>query len=86
MLTQQLISILCQRPRDEYTSDRTYYKVDVGLTDIPTDIPKDALEVYLSDNRIRNITANTFFGLFECVLLNLKYNRISHVDPMVWVI
>ena len=81
MLTRQFVSILCRRPRDEYTSDRSYYKVDAGLTDIRTDIPKDVLEVSLSDNMIRNITANSFSGLSECVILNFQRNRISEVEP-----
>ena len=37
--------MMCQRTLDEYTSERRYYKWDLGLTAIATEIPADALEV-----------------------------------------
>ena len=39
--------IVCQWTRDAYTSERKYYKDFLRLTTIPTNIPKDAVQVYL---------------------------------------
>ena len=81
LLTQQYKSTLCEdwfmfewpEPRDEYT-DRKYYKMALGLIEIPTDIPEDSIEVYLSYNNITKIKANTFSRLANCTRLFLQRN------------
>ena len=80
MLTQQHISILCQLSRDDYTTDRKYLKINVGLTAIPTDIPTDALEVHIRDNTITTLEANVFSDLSQCKMLNLFRNGITKVE------
>ena len=65
---------------NEYTSDRWYYSVLQELTDIPTNIPTDTLEVYFIGNAIDKIKANAFSGLSECKRLDLQYNTISEVE------
>ena len=81
MMTQQLGSNLCQQPRDEYTVDRKYYNVSQGLTEIPTNIPEDAVEVYIGGNAIDTLKANAFSGLSACIILELDDNEISEVEP-----
>ena len=65
---------------NEYTADREYYKQLEGLTDVPTDIPKDALEVYLGHNNINKPKANAFSGLSECTLLSLQDNLMTDLE------
>ena len=79
MLTQQFIAVDSQR--DEYTSYRKYYKVNLGLTAIPTDIPADALEVYITSNDITKIEANVFSELSQCRRLYLRFNDIIDLEP-----
>ena len=85
VLTQQLGSNLCEifiiEPRNEYTSDQKYYKTIQGLTTIPTDIPADALEVYLDYNNIIRIEANVFSHLSKCSYLYLHNNWITEMEP-----
>ena len=53
VLTQQYTSSVCQEDtRDEYTADRKYYEINLGLTAIPSDIPPDAEEVHIQSNRV----------------------------------
>ena len=81
LLTQQYKSTIGQDPRNEYTSDRKYYKVSLGLTAIPSDIPTDALSVAIENNRISKIESNVFYQLSECTSLGLSSNQISEVKP-----
>ena len=69
MLTQQYYSVHCL---DEYTSDWKYYKTYSQLTEIPTDIPAEALEVHLYHNEYSKIEANIFFQLLQCEKTGLE--------------
>lgn len=88
LLTQQYKSTVCEsykmfewpEPRDEYT-DKKYYKMALGLIEIPTDIPEDSVEVYLSYNNITKIKANAFSQLANCTNLFLQRNQISEIEP-----
>ena len=82
VLTQHFYLTLCQRdtPRSEYTSDRKYYNVSQGLTDIPAGIPSDALQVTVTFNPITKIRTNAFSELTECRELNLWRNEISEIE------
>ena len=80
MRTQQYDSTSCWVRRDEYTADRKYYKVDLGLIEIPTNIPQDAEKVHLSYNQINMIRVHTFVSMLQCTKLDLDSNRISEVE------
>ena len=62
-----------------------YYKVNVGLTATPTDIPDDALEVWIQHNEINEIEANTFSDLSQCWNPDLSSNNISEVESGAFV-
>ena len=81
MLSQKFKSNLCREPRDEYTSDREYYKLDQNLTEIPDDIPADALKVDIAYNDITTVRANVFSHLSQCTSLSLGINGISEIEP-----
>ncbi len=48
--------------------------------EVPRDIPADALEVFLSNNRITSIPAAIFSHLTQCTGLHLESNQISSLD------
>ena len=79
MLTQQYSHTLCLLARDYYTTDRKYLNINAGLGEIPTDIPIEALEVHIRDNRIDTIYENVFSNLSQCRVLNLFRNKISEL-------
>ena len=81
LLTQQYKLAIGQNTRDEYTSDRKYYKEDQGLTEIPTDIPAEALEVHIAFIHFTKIEANMFANLSQCTFFSLGYNKISDIEP-----
>ena len=58
-----------------------YYKKNKKLTEIPTDIPSEAREVYLQENQIRTLRNNSFSHLSQCERLNLSSNQISNIEP-----
>ncbi len=67
------------RCKIKYTSDREFFRTWWGLTEVPPDIPVDALAVYLWGNAITSLPAGVFSNLVECKKLNLQANQISIV-------
>ena len=61
-------------------SSVTYIKFDDELTEIPTDIPLEVVEVRIISRQINTIRANTFTQLSQCTLLRLGSN-ISEIEP-----
>ena len=53
-------------PGIEHIVDGSYYKVNLGLPVIPTDIPRTVVEVHLSNNQITKIKTNAFSQLSLC--------------------
>ena len=80
LMTQQYRISLCVEPRDEYTADRTYYKVKQDLASIPIDIPIDAVGIFIESNLITKIQANLFHQLSQCTILSLRDNQIDEVE------
>ena len=81
-MTEKFKLNLCQRePRDEYTADRVYRKWNQNLTEIPNDIPADALKIDIADNDITTVRANVFAHLTQCKSLHLGTNGISEIEP-----
>ena len=73
------MSTTCQLiPVDRH---RKYYKTNVGLTVIPSNIPPDVVEVIITYNNLTKIEANVFLGLSQCTKLDLNHNEISEVEP-----
>ena len=64
----------------ELRINRVRIKRSRPVTEIPTDIPADALEVWLRDNRIAKIRRNAFIQLSQCTELQLTVNDISEVE------
>ncbi len=67
--------------RNEYTSDRKYFRNYWNLTEIPVDIPAEAEHVQLIYNAITHIPLGVFKHLSQCVYLNLRANQISIIKP-----
>ena len=65
---------------DIYTNDGKFYRTKSGLTDVPDDIPKDALQVDLGHNNITQLKQNAFSQLHQCTHLNMWWNTISVVE------
>ena len=76
MLTQQYRLIVGQ-------SGETYYKHDDQLTEIPTNIPSDVVEVTILSQQITTVKANAFVQLSQCTHLRLGY-KISQIEPGVF--
>ena len=57
-----------------------YYNRNDGLTEIPTDIPPNVIEVYISSKQITTIRANVLLQLSQCKYLSLGRN-ISDIEP-----
>ena len=78
-MNEQWNSAKCQE-RDEY-ANRKYYKDYQNLTEIPNDIPIEALWVHITLNPITKIQANVFSRLSRCTYMNLNNNEIYEVEP-----
>ena len=66
---------------DRYISWRkAYFKTNLGITEVPTDIPTEAKYVYIHNNNISTIPSRVFAHLENCTELDLSYNRISEVN------
>ena len=62
--------------RDEFTTNREFYRSGAGLTNVPGDIPEDAVEVDLTHNRIEILPPNAFSHFLICLELRLGFNKI----------
>ncbi len=60
---------------------RIFQGVNCQLTEVPRDIPADALEVWLEGNRITSIPARVFSHLSQCTYLRLFVNNIASIVP-----
>ena len=65
--------------RDKYVG-RIFYRNDSGLTQVPSDIPSDALQVYLDHNSIVDIKTGVFSQLTNCTKLHLYFNTITSIE------
>ena len=70
--------------RHEYTAIYEYYNNDCGLTEIPTDIPSGAYQVWLAGNQIANVEARAFSHLADCTFMVLDNNKLTHIRMDMW--
>ena len=40
---------------DEFTDDKWFYRTYSGITEVPDDIPKESVGVYLNNNYLTNL-------------------------------
>ncbi len=67
--------------RNEYNpTTRQFYRNGWGLTEIPKDIPHEALEIELVENNITFLPAYVFAPFTSLELLYLYRNKISNID------
>ncbi len=73
-----IITSACQ---NEYNStSKMFYRTYWSLTEVPTDIPAEALYVYLWKNAITSLSTAGFKKLTQCMELDLHQNKISAVQ------
>ena len=65
--------------RDEIVG-QIFYRQELGLTEVPTDIPNSTAEVHLDSNSITHLTTGVFSNLPQCTSLNLQENVIRSID------
>ena len=65
--------------RDEIVG-QIFYRTELGLGDVPSDIPIDITQVYLDSNSIIHLKTGVFLNLSRCTSLSLSSNAISSVE------
>ena len=65
--------------RDEYVG-RVFFRTESGLTDVPSDIPSEAVEVHLHNNQITHLRNGGMSHLTTCAFLSFQTNLISTID------
>lgn len=68
-----------------YEPHREYYRCAWGITEVPDDIPAQALKVYLFDNVIKTIPPKVFKHLSECTRLQLEKNLFTTINKTAFV-
>ena len=69
------------RCRNTYDSiNRYFYRRYWGLTEVPGDIPAEAVKVYLGGNSITSLPTGIFMNLTNCTRLALQLNKISLIE------
>ncbi len=67
--------------RNEYNeASKKFYRTHWNLIVVPDDIPAEAKEVYLHNNRITLLPHRVFSHLTRCVILHLENNRIYLIE------
>ena len=65
--------------RNEYVGG-IFYRTDSRLVEVPSDIPSEATEVYLEDNKITELRTGTFSHLTQCTKLYIHSNLIRTIQ------
>ena len=65
--------------RNEYVAG-VFYRTDSGLVEVPSNIPAEATEVYLQDNKITELKTWAFSHLTECTKLDIHNNSITTIE------
>ncbi len=65
--------------KNEYNSTHFYRRI-WGLTEVPGDIPAEALKVDLMGNNITSLPSRVFAHLSQCTHLYLRDNQISSIE------
>ena len=65
--------------RDEIVG-QIFYRTELGLGDVPSDIPIDITQVYLDSNSITHLRTGVFSNLSLCTKLILSNNIIGTVE------
>ena len=71
--------------RATFTSTNlTYTNARNNLTHVPTDIPPEAVNIYLHDNQIVTIPDAAFMNNVNCVKLRLDHNNLVKIKHSMW--
>ena len=65
--------------RNEYVGG-IFYRSDSRLEEVPSDIPQEAIEVHLQDNKITLLRTGTFSHLTQCTKLDIHNNSIAIIE------
>ena len=57
-----------------------FYRTDSRLDEVPSDIPPEATEVHLQDNKITELKSGTFSHLTQCNRLDIHNNHIETIE------
>ena len=80
VVTTIIVHVCSANARDEYTGQGWFYRTESELTDVPNDIPDEAVGVYLNNNNITRVKAGSFSKLSICVFISLASNFISEIE------
>ena len=61
-----------------------YYRIDCGLSAIPSDMPSAVTEVHLNRNSITTIPPSANSQLKNCVLLSLSQNHLTKISQQMF--
>ena len=81
-LSVQRVTCSCDEPYDSVTQQ--YVKIRCGLTEVPDDIPAQAVGVWLYGNEISHIRDGAFRYLSGCRGLYLGENELTEVRAGMW--
>ena len=65
--------------RNEYVGG-IFYRTDSRLVEVPSNIPQEATEVHLQDNKITELKTGTFSHLAQCTKLDIHNNSIATIE------
>ena len=66
------------------SANLTYTNTHNSLTHIPSDIPTEAVNIYLHDNQIVTVHDDAFVDNVNCVKLRLDHNNLVTIRPSMW--
>ena len=81
-----MVFVLCSHGcRAIFTSaNLTYTNARNNLTHVPTDIPPEAVNIYLHDNQIVTIADHAFVNNVNCVKLRLDHYNLVTIKQSMW--
>ena len=67
-----------------YSSNLTYNMAHKHLTQVPSDIPENSVNIFLQNNKISTIVDYTFIDNIDCEDLKLDHNKLEKITEKMW--
>ena len=60
--------------------DKDYFSICQNITEIPLDVPANAVRIEIMGNNITTLQNHTFSHLGKCTYMSLAWNRLQHLE------
>ncbi len=60
--------------------DKDYFSICQNITEMPPDVPTDAVRIEIMGNNITTLQNHTFSHLGKCTYMSIAWNKLQHLE------